>query len=172
MLAPLILTLKIDDVSFDFFDELRRKYFPPERNFLSAHLTLFHHLPGEELKRVRFDLTQMCAVQKVFPLEFLAWRFLGKGVAVKVAANELLGLQEQLAKLWIDWLTAQDRQKLQPHITVQNKVASDEAKNLYEKLSRDWRTRDGHAEGLQLYHYLGAKWKLEKEFLFVETSGK
>jgi 2'-5' RNA ligase len=172
MLAPLILTLKIDDASFEFFDQLRRKYFPPERNFLSAHLTLFHHLPGAELGKVRFDLTQICAAQTLFPLEFPAWRFLGKGVAVKVAANELLGLHRQLAKIWNDWLSAQDQQKFQPHITVQNKVAPEEAKNLYEKLSRDWQSRDGHAEGLQLWHYLGAKWKLEEEFLFAEMGSK
>jgi hypothetical protein len=172
MLAPLILTLKLNDVSFEFFDQLRRKYFPPERNFLSAHLTLFHHLPGEELEKVRFDLTQICAAQTVFPLKFPAWRFLGKGVAVKVAANELLGLHTQLAKIWNAWLTAQDRQKLQPHITVQNKVTPDEAKNLYAELSRDWQPFDGLAEGLQLWHYLGARWKLEEEFLFVETSSE
>jgi 2'-5' RNA ligase len=172
MFAPLILTLKIDNDSFDFFDELRRKHFPPERNFLSAHLTLFHHLPGDKLEKVRFELTRICAAQTVFPLEFPAWLFLGKGVAVKVAANELFDLHMQLVKLWNDWLTAQDRQKFQPHITVQNKVAPDEAKNLYEKLSRDWQSRDGHADGLQLWHYLGAKWKLEEEFLFVETNSK
>jgi 2'-5' RNA ligase len=105
-------------------------------------------------------------------VEFPAWQFFGKGVAVKVAASELLSLHAQLAKLWNDWLTAQDRQRFQPHITVQNKVAPDEAKNLYAKLSRDWQTRDGHAKGLQLWHYLGAKWKLEEEFLFVETRSK
>jgi hypothetical protein len=55
---------------------------------------------------------------------------------------------------------------------VQNKVAPDEAKNLYEKLSRGWQSRDGQAGGFQLWHYLGAKWKLEEEFLFVKKNSK
>jgi len=44
---PLILTLKLDEESQAFFDKQRALYFPPERNFLKAHLTLFHQLPDE-----------------------------------------------------------------------------------------------------------------------------
>jgi len=46
--APLILTLTLDEASQAFFDEQRRQYFPPKINYLSAHLTLFHALPGAE----------------------------------------------------------------------------------------------------------------------------
>ena len=46
--APLILTLKLDQASFTRLDALRQAHFPPERNWLSAHLTLFHHLPGDQ----------------------------------------------------------------------------------------------------------------------------
>lgn len=166
--SPLIVTLKIDEDSFEFFDNLRRKYFPPERNFLSAHLTLFHHLPGEELEKVRLDLKNICAACAVFPLAFTEWRMLGRGVAIKVESTELPPLHAHLSKIWNDWLTAQDRQKLQPHITVQNKVQPDAAKELYKNLAADWQPRAGRATGLQLWHYLGSVWKLEKEFLFGE----
>lgn len=165
---PLIVTLKIDAESFDYFDSLRRRYFPPERNFLSAHLTLFHHLPGEELEKVRSHLINTGAAFDDFPLDFKEWRMLGKGVAIKVESPQLTVLHTRLSKLWNVWLTAQDRQKLQPHITVQNKVAPDRAKELYETLCADWQPRTGKARGLQLWHYLGGDWKLEKEFLFGE----
>lgn len=166
-IPPLIVTLKIDEKSFELFDRLRRRHFPPERNFLAAHLTLFHHLPGESLEDIRFELIEFCKNRKAFSLEFDNWRLLGKGVAVKIDSKELINLRAHLADIWKDWLTAQDRQKFQPHITVQNKVAPDEAKKLYENLARDWKTFDGNAEGLQLWHYLGGDWKLEEEFLFV-----
>lgn len=164
---PLIVTLKIDEKSFEFFDRLRRQYFPPERNFLSAHLTLFHHLPGENLEAIRFQMTEFCRNKKNFSIDFTGWRLLGKGVAVKVASNELIDLHKALADIWTNWLTAQDRQKFQPHITVQNKVEPAEARKLYEQLERNWQPRAGTAPGLQLWHYLGSNWNLEAEFLFA-----
>lgn len=166
MHAPLILTLKLDDETFNFFDEMRRLYFPPERNFLSAHLTLFHHLPGEELDKIATDLTCICGGFSKFQLAFHEWRTLGRGVAIKVEAPPLHSLHFTLSKLWRDWLTAQDRQKFQPHITVQNKVAPEEAKKLYENLSADWQPRAGSATGLRLWHYLGGEWKGEQDFTF------
>lgn len=165
-LPPLIVTLKFDDQSFAFFDELRRLYFPPERNFLSAHLTLFHHLPGAELKQIETDLKFYCDNFSNFPLHFTEWRMLGRGVAIKVEARQLNSLHLILSKSWREWLTAQDKQKLQPHITVQNKVAPDEARELYENLSANWQPRTGEATGLRLWHYLGGEWKSERDFLF------
>ncbi len=167
ILPPLIITLKLDDESFEFFNELRQLHFPPERNFLSAHLTLFHHLPGEDSKTVASDLTHFCAGFKNFPLQFNDWRMLGRGVAVKVEAPELYSLHRLLSKSWNEWLTAQDRQKFQPHITVQNKVAPDQARRLYENLVAGWQPRMGAATGLRLWHYLGGEWKSEKDFLFA-----
>ena len=164
--APLILTLKIDRAAFDFFDGLRGRFFPPERNFLQAHVTLFHHLPGALIENVKQDLAQICSETDSFPLAFTRWRFLGKGTAMMIESEELLKLRARLAHLWNEHLTRQDKQKLQPHITVQNKVAPEAARELYEKLSADWQPTDGTAHGLSLWHYLGARWKLEKDFLF------
>lgn len=166
--TPLILTLKFDAASFQFFDALRRQYFPPARNFLDAHVTLFHHLPGENLEIICEQLLQICAETKMFSLEFTEWRFLGKGSAMTIESAELLHLRARLAKMWNEDLTAQDRQKFQPHITVQNKVAPDEAKTLFRKLSADWQPREGFGEGLSLWHYIAPRWKLEANFEFGE----
>lgn len=169
MSLPLILTLKIDAESFQFFDELRGKYFPPERNFLSAHVTLFHHLPGAKIEEIKSDLQKAANETNVFPLEFTKWRFLGKGSAMTIESAELLRLRAKLANLWRDNLTAQDKQKFQPHITVQNKVAPDEARELYEKLSAEWEMKTGTGEGLTLWHYVAPGWKFECEFLFQNS---
>ncbi len=165
---PLILTLKIDRDSFDYFDELRRLYFPPARNFLAAHVTLFHHLPDESLIKIKDELRTLSGATRVFPLAFTRWRFLGKGSAMTIESAELIKLRVALADLWRENLTAQDKQKFQPHITVQNKVAPDEARRLFEDLSADWTAKTGAAEGLTLWHYDAPHWKFEEEFLFSQ----
>ena len=166
---PLILTLKLDSASFQYFDDLRQKHFPPERNILAAHLTMFHHLPGDELEKIKEDARRICRGLSEFPLAFTGWRSLGNGVVVRVEATPLLGLRGRLAAIWQEHLKPQDRQKFQPHITVQNKVAPDEARALLAKLSGESLPPDGTAKGVALWHYLGAKWKLEDEFLFAES---
>lgn len=165
---PLILTLKLDSASFHYFDELRQEYFPPERNLLSAHLTMFHHLPGDELEKIKEDTQRICCSFSEFPLNFTGWRLLGSGVAIRVEATPLLSLRDRLAAVWHEHLKPQDRQKFQPHITVQNKVAPDEARALSAKLSGVPLPPDCTAKGVSLWHYLGGKWKLEDEFLFAE----
>ena len=47
-----ILTAELDGASFDWLDELRRAHFPPERNLLPAHLTLFHRLSPAQSGRL------------------------------------------------------------------------------------------------------------------------
>ncbi len=163
---PLILTLKIDRHSFDYFDELRRRYFPPERNFLAAHVTLFHHLPDENLVKIKDELRSLSGAAQVFPLYFTRWRFLGKGSAMTIESDDLIKLRAKLAHLWTHNLTAQDSQKFQPHITVQNKTAPDEARRLFEDLSADWTAKTGAAEGLILWHYDAPRWTFEEEFAF------
>ncbi len=59
--APLIVAAIFGAQDHMYLDGLRRTHFPPERNRLAAHLTLFHHLPpgiGPELKRRLTDLTR------------------------------------------------------------------------------------------------------------------
>ena len=165
-LAPLILTLKLDRESFAFFDALRRKHFPPERNFLAAHVTLFHHLPGSRAKHFKADLEELCRQSETFDLRFSAMRFLGKGVAIEIESAELFQFRETLKNKWFEFLNNQDRQKFKPHITVQNKVAPETARRLFDELSGNWTSRDGTGIGIELWHYLNGPWRLADEFAF------
>ena len=168
-MPPLILTVKLDADSFGFFDLLREKYFPPERNFLAAHVTLFHHLPGEKISQIESDLKSVCAEYEAFEMRFPTLRFLGKGTAAEIESAQLIRLRSTLAAGWENHLNNQDRQKFKPHITIQNKVAPEKARKLYEELRMSWQTRTGKAVGLQLWHYLGGPWELAKEFAFGKT---
>jgi 2'-5' RNA ligase len=166
-LSPLILTLELDPSSFEIFNTLRKEHFPPERNFLAAHLTLFHKLPGEQEVLIKQTLREISS-RPALPLAFSNLRFLGKGVAVNVESSELIELRKKLATTWQHWLEAQDKQSFKPHVTVQNKVTPDEATALLEHLQKTWTPLTGKGTGLLLWRYLGGPWELVEQFSFSQ----
>ena len=131
---PLILTLQMDDRSQERFDRLRGLHFPPERNYINAHLTLFHKLPGEQEAQISADLGEVCRDQTPLTLTATGLRFLGRGVAYELSSPGLMTLRSRLAKKWQSWLGAQDHQGFKPHVTVQNKVSPEKARDLHEQL--------------------------------------
>lgn len=162
MSAPLIVTLRLDAEAFERLDELRRAHFPPERNVLSAHLTLFHHLPGEAEGEV-LDALRAAVARPPIPLRVDAPFSLGRGVAFRVAAPELVALRGTLLRGWEesmpDALTAQDRQGFRPHVTVQNKADPADARALLAELAEDFEPWPATGEALQLWRYLGGPWE-------------
>lgn len=162
---PLILTLRFDAETFATLDALRRAHFPSERNQLRAHLTLFHHLPGDRLMDV-YDALRRTTARDAFPIHFTKLRFLGRGVAFDVASAELTQLRASIAHEFADALTPQDRQKHLPHVTIQNKATPGDARALLETLSQSFAPWHGRAEGLLLWRYLGGPWALEANVPF------
>jgi 2'-5' RNA ligase len=157
ILPPLILTVAIDEPSFEYFNGLRQRYFPAARNFLSAHLTLFHALPNtlQILDAVRLA----AAGQTVFELEVTAPVLIGRGVVIKIKSDALMQLHQTLRQLWWHELGAQDQQKLWPHITVQNKVSAIEAQRSFAEVKAIFKPFSTMATGLQLWEYLNGPWK-------------
>ncbi|RSK34024.1 2'-5' RNA ligase family protein [Hymenobacter metallilatus] len=157
--APLILTLTLNPEAQQHFTHLRRLHFPPSRNYLEAHVTLFHHLPGAELAAVHHTLKELAATVPVLPLHLSGVRFLGNGVAYSLDSPPLLQLHRALQSTWAEWLTPQDRQPLRPHITVQNKVAPAVAKALHEQLQRDFEPQVLQGTGITVWAYRGGPWQ-------------
>jgi len=164
-LPPLIVTLLLDDAAQQRFDRLRALHFPPARNQLAAHVTLFHALPGEQLAEVR-DQLGTAADRLPFGVAVTGVRFLGRGVALDLAAPELTALRAGLAGAFHPWLTRQDQQWSRPHVTVQNKVEPAVARALHADLTPAFRPETVTARGLGLWHYLGGPWAPEGEFPF------
>ena len=165
--APLILTLRFDERSFTFFDAQRRRYFPPERNFIPAHLTLFHHLPGEQLPTIQRDIEACTSDRKPFSIDVTGLRALGRGVAYALASPDLAEMRRHLALTWNDWLKPQDRQNHNPHVTVQNKVDPTQARALLEELRDSFQPFHVTGVALDLWWYRGGPWEKEKTFTFV-----
>ena len=164
--APFILTLKMDDESQERFDRLREAHFPPERNYLSAHLTLFHHLPGDREGEVVEEIEDACRQQAPIILKATGLLFMGRGVAYKLEAPELVGLRRRLARTWEPFLTNQDRQGLRPHVTVQNKVSPEKARALHQQLESSFSPFEVRGGGLLLWRYLGGPWEKTGEHAF------
>jgi hypothetical protein len=57
MTAPIIITAEMGKADQAWANGLRAKHFPHERNFLDAHITLFHHLPPSHLAEIKSRLS-------------------------------------------------------------------------------------------------------------------
>lgn len=159
---PLILTLRMDEKSEAFFDAQRKSYFPPERNYLAAHIMLFHQLPNE------LATTHFLAGfhQGPFQLTVTGLMNLGAGVAYRLESPEVKTLQAALRTQFKDVLIQQDLQGFRPHITIMNKTTPEAARALIAELSADFEPFAIQATGLDLWTYLGGPWQFEQHFPF------
>ena len=163
---PLILTALCDEAASARFEALRRAHFPPERNIVPAHLTLFHHLPGAEIEAIEEVLVDRAWRLDAMSARTLPPRFTGGGVAIDVAAPGLALLRHDLAALWDGWLIPQDRQPFNPHVTVQNRVRPEVARKTQAALAATDPPGPIVIEGLALWEYLGGPWRAAGMFPF------
>ncbi|QPH53558.1 2'-5' RNA ligase family protein [Pontivivens ytuae] len=164
MTDPLILTLALDEEAQGFFERERRRLFPPERNMIPAHLSLFHKLPGEEIATVSDRLSNVADRTSPLPLDVTGVMFLGRGSAYRVeGADEV---RNELAAGWQNWLTPQDRQGFRCHVTVQNKVTGAEAKRTFTALQESFAPFSATGIGFDLWHYRGGPWEAAGHFPF------
>jgi hypothetical protein len=163
--APLIVTALMGADDFGHFDALRRAHFPLERNFVPAHITLFHHLPPARLP----ELTQLLRTiaKDAAPRAWLAdILFMGRGNGVRVESDELLDIRARIAEWFAADLIVQDQQTPRLHITIQNKVAPNVAKALHAELVAQFRPRALTINGLAIWSYRGGPWDLIRKFAF------
>lgn len=153
------------ETDFAWANGLRRAHFPAERNRLSAHITLFHHLPPSVERDVTERLKQMTANRR--PAATLAGLLnLGGGVAYRIESPELLAMRQELADAFQGLLTPQDSAKPRLHITVQNKVPAAEARDLLHRLETEFKPRPFEISGLAAWWYRGGPWEEIRQFRF------
>jgi hypothetical protein len=141
-----------------WLQELRRTHFPPERNQVPAHLTLFHHLPPSLEPELRQRLSVYTATPP--PRAVLAGVIdLGAGTAFRVESEGLEDIRYDLAEAFRGLLTPQDSAPWRPHVTIQNKVEPKEARRLQERLRATFQPRPLDIRGLASWRYLGGPWE-------------
>jgi hypothetical protein len=153
---PLIVTLQLDVAAQSFYEDLRRRYFTPERNLIPAHLTLFHNLPEEE--RTLHTLRKAANATQPFALANPTPRSIGRGVAVFFESAPLTQLHAALSTHFETDLIPQDRQRLLPHIVIQNKVDPETARQTLSQLLTLPLT-EPRAIGISVWRYLGGPWE-------------
>jgi hypothetical protein len=163
--APLIVTALFGDGDNGWLQEMRRAHFPPERNQVPAHLTLFHHLPPAIEAELHRRLATYAAVAA--PRAAIAGVIdLGGGTALRVESEELEDIRHDLADALSGLLTPQDRAPWRPHVTIQNKVEPREAKRLQQQLRATFQPRPLAIRGLASWRYLGGPWEPVRTFVF------
>jgi hypothetical protein len=144
---------------------MRRTYFPPDRNQVPAHLTLFHHLPPD----IAPELDRRLASYAAAPAPRAAITGvmdLGAGTAFLVESEALEDIRHDLAEALRGLLTPQDGAPWRPHITIQNKVEPRAAKALQQQLKAAFEPRPLAIKGLASWRYLGGPWERLKSYSF------
>lgn len=164
---PFVLTVRLDAASQDRFEALRREYFPPSRNLVPAHVSVFHHLPPGETTPDAVSQVLAGLAPRPSTLTVTGVRSLGRGVAYTLDAPGVAAVRAALAGEFEGNLTPQDRQPWRPHVTVQNKATPEAARALLARLAAGFTPFEVVAEGLLLWHYRGGPWELAADLAFT-----
>ncbi|WP_085808441.1 2'-5' RNA ligase family protein [Sphingomonas sp. TZW2008] len=165
--APIIVTALFGDADHAWFDGLRRAHFPPERNQLAAHLTMFHHLPPSAAAEVKRRLAEETRGVRRPEARLAAPFSLGRGVAYRIDSPALAAIRTRLAEGFQGLLTPQDQAGWRAHVTVQNKVEAATAKALLAALTTDYRPRSLAIVGLASWWYRGGPWEPLSRHMFA-----
>ena len=165
MAGPLIITADLAPGDFSWIEGLRRAHYPPDRNRVPAHLTMFHALPPSAESELRARLGQI--VRRQAPAAMIAGLMdLGGGVAFRVVSPELDNIRDELTNDLHGLLGAQDSGGWRPHVTIQNKVPPRVARELKDSLERRFTSRPLGIRGLGLHRYLGGPWERLADYPF------
>lgn len=159
MTAPIIITAEMGKADQAWANGLRQTHFPPERNFLDAHITLFHHLPPTHLAEIKSRLAALASECPPPVARLSEVMMLGRGVAYRVDSPDLLAIRDELAKEFRGLLIPQDQARPRLHITVQNKVEPAVAKALHAELSAMFNPRRLTISGLAAHYYRNGPWE-------------
>ncbi|WKA30413.1 2'-5' RNA ligase family protein [Bradyrhizobium roseum] len=158
-----ILTAELDPESFTWLDTLRQQHFPPERNLLPAHLTMFHQLSPAQTAR----LDDCELPDGPVPILLSTPILLGSGVSIRIQSPELGRLRTAARQAMSGEFSKQDSQGWRPHVTIQNRVPAEAAKELYRTIENGFEESAGAVTGLLLWEYLGGPWRMARRLPFA-----
>lgn len=162
---PLLVTAELPADVLAWADGLRKAHFPPERNRLQAHVTLFHALPPSIEDELRQLLGALAAAPPP-PARVSGLMKLGGGTALAIDSPAMIALHAAVAERMHGLLTRQDAQPLKLHITIQNKVTAQAARELQDVLGATLQPRAFRFHGLSLHAYEDGLWRFIRTFPF------
>ena len=165
MAGALIVTAEIGANDLSWLDRLRRAHYPPERNRVPAHLTIFHALPPSAEREVRSSLSRTVSAEPP-QASIEGLMNLGGGVAYRVVSPQLDGIRSRLADDFHGLLSAQDSDGWRPHVTIQNKVSAKEARALMIEIEQGFCPQPLEIRGLGLHRYIDGPWERLATYAF------
>ncbi|MCH4892838.1 2'-5' RNA ligase family protein [Sphingomonas sp. SFZ2018-12] len=165
--GPVIVSALFGPADFAWLNGLRQRHFPPERNQLDAHLTLFHHLPPDLLRELKQRLNAATRGQPRPDARIAGLMNLGGGVAFRVESPGLATIRDELAEAFAPLLVPQDRAGWRPHVTIQNKVPARAARALLDELAAGFTPRPLVISGLAAWEYRGGPWAPLSRHMFA-----
>ncbi len=162
MPQPFILTASLPSDIQGWAEGLRRAHYPPARNHLHAHVTLFHAFAPSLLDELTTYLPRVAGEFAAPVGEITGLMDLGTGTAIALYSPQLLALRGIIADHFHGSLTSQDLHEPRPHITIQNKVTKREARALQSDLAPQIMPRRFAFPALELHLYKGGPWQLVK----------
>lgn len=157
-MTALIVTAELAPADFAWLEAQRRRYYPPDRNRVPAHLTMLRSLPASAAAEVSRQLSLMAAGSP--PRATIAGMLnFGGGVAYRIVSPDLDRLRGELSEHFHGLLSRQDSAGWQPHITIQNKVERRVADTLVRQLEAAFLPRPLGIRGLGLHRYLNGPWE-------------
>lgn len=161
----MLITAELPEEVFAWADSLRRAHYPPERNRLGAHVTLFHALPPSAGDAVRSIMTRMS--RRPPPKARVSGLMdLGSGTALAIDCPELEALHAEMAESLYGLTQPKDSRPLRLHITVQNRVSPGAARQLQKELARDLEPLPFRFHGLGLSLWHRELWRLAHVYPF------
>lgn len=159
----------LDDVSSARLDAWRQRWFPPERSFLAAHLTLFHALPEDDA--VLALVQQACAKEERMPVRFARLEKSTRSILVRAEAPVVRRLHDALGRdlvtRFAERVTNQDRQRLVPHVTLVNKANPEHVALATAAIEAAFAPWDGTGDGIAVWRYEGGPWSPVARFAFA-----
>lgn len=162
---PLLVTAELPTDVLAWADGLRRAHYPPERNRLRAHVTLFHALPPAVEGELRETLADLAASAPP-DARFAGLMKLGNGTALAVESPAMVALHGTVANRMHGLLTRQDAQPLKLHVTIQNKVTAEASRKLQDELALTLQPRAFRFHGFGLYAWEEGLWRPIRSFPF------
>ncbi|WP_315763772.1 2'-5' RNA ligase family protein [Sphingomonas sp. Y38-1Y] len=165
--APVIVTALFGAADAAWLTGLRQRHFPPERNHLDAHLTLFHHIAPSLAPEVKQRL--VAETRGIAPPQARVGGVmsLGRGTAFRIESPELEAIRARLADAFRGMLMPQDQAGWRPHVTIQNKVEPAAAKALKAEIEAGFSPRPLAIAGLAAWWYRGGPWQPLSRHMFA-----
>lgn len=163
--APLLVTAELPDAVLAWADGLRRAHYPPDRNRLRAHVTLFHALPPS-VEAELLEVLGRLAKAPPPPASISGIMKLGNGTALAIESPAMVDLHGAIAERMHGLLTRQDAQPLRLHVTIQNKVTSQAARALQMELAEQLQPTSFRFRGFGLYAWEDGLWRPLRTIVF------